>query len=110
MLSIKLLTLLGMIFHAAAFVPAPRMIQRPTVLLASQHQEDFLFGSKNKVAATVAGLSTGAFFQAAVALAEEDYEIAELPPPYVPVIFAVVLLGGVGFLTGSLGDVMTEGN
>eukprot|EP00591_Stephanopyxis_turris_P001365 CAMPEP_0195529306 /NCGR_PEP_ID=MMETSP0794_2-20130614/31793_1 /TAXON_ID=515487 /ORGANISM="Stephanopyxis turris, Strain CCMP 815" /LENGTH=106 /DNA_ID=CAMNT_0040660595 /DNA_START=282 /DNA_END=602 /DNA_ORIENTATION=- len=45
---------------------------------------------------------------AAVALAESDVEYAELPPPYVPVIFAVVILGGVGALTGSLGDVISD--
>ena len=42
-------------------------------------------------------------------MASDDYEIAELPPPYVPAIFGVVLLAGVGVLTASLGDVMDEG-
>eukprot|EP00816_Leptocylindrus_hargravesii_P001882 CAMPEP_0196813068 /NCGR_PEP_ID=MMETSP1362-20130617/33411_1 /TAXON_ID=163516 /ORGANISM="Leptocylindrus danicus, Strain CCMP1856" /LENGTH=98 /DNA_ID=CAMNT_0042189083 /DNA_START=25 /DNA_END=321 /DNA_ORIENTATION=+ len=42
-----------------------------------------------------------------VAMAD-DVEIAELPPPYVPVAVAVVLLGGVGVLTNSLGDVLAE--
>ena len=35
-------------------------------------------------------------------------EIAELPPPYVPALFGVALLVGVGLLTGSLGNVMDE--
>ena len=38
-----------------------------------------------------------------------DVEVAELPPPYVPIVFAVALIAGVGLLTGSLGDVIAEG-
>lgn len=53
----------------------------------------------------VLGLST---FVSSV-LAAEDYELADLPPPYVPAIFAVVLIAGIGILTGSLGNVMDEG-
>ena len=40
----------------------------------------------------------------------DGIEIAELPPPYVPVFFAVSILVGAGVLTLSLGDVMEEGN
>lgn len=35
-------------------------------------------------------------------------EISDLPPPYVPLIIAVLILLGVGLLTGSLGDVYSE--
>ena len=35
-------------------------------------------------------------------------EYAELPPPYVPVAFGLLLLVGVGALTGSLGNVLDE--
>jgi hypothetical protein len=38
----------------------------------------------------------------------QDIEVADLPSPYVPVLFGFALLGGVALLTGSLGDVMTE--
>eukprot|EP00984_Skeletonema_dohrnii_P038141 scaffold41023_cov122-Skeletonema_dohrnii-CCMP3373.AAC.2 len=38
----------------------------------------------------------------------DDLEVTELPPPFVPVIFAIVVIGGVGVLTASLGDVYTE--
>eukprot|EP00554_Chaetoceros_debilis_P015106 CAMPEP_0194119234 /NCGR_PEP_ID=MMETSP0150-20130528/38516_1 /TAXON_ID=122233 /ORGANISM="Chaetoceros debilis, Strain MM31A-1" /LENGTH=136 /DNA_ID=CAMNT_0038810867 /DNA_START=50 /DNA_END=460 /DNA_ORIENTATION=- len=38
----------------------------------------------------------------------EDLEIAELPPVWVPILFAIVIIGGVGLLTFSLGDVMNE--
>ena len=41
--------------------------------------------------------------------AADDYELAELPPPYVPAIFGIILLAGVGVLTSSLGNVMDEG-
>ena len=42
-------------------------------------------------------------------VAADDIEMTELPSPFVPVIFGVVLLGGVGLLTASLGNVMDEG-
>jgi len=43
----------------------------------------------------------------AIAVADE-LEIAELPPVYVPILFAIGVLGGVGVLTASLGNVMDE--
>ena len=56
------------------------------------------------------GLSTGLLASAAMALAETpELEIAELPPPYIPALFAVGLLVGIGVLTGSLGNVIDEG-
>lgn len=39
----------------------------------------------------------------------DDLEMAELPPVYVPILFAIGVLGGVGALTLSLGNVMDEG-
>jgi hypothetical protein len=41
-------------------------------------------------------------------LAAAELEMTELPPPYVPALFGVALLVGVGLLTGSLGNVMDE--
>lgn len=35
-------------------------------------------------------------------------EIADLPPIWVPIVFALGILVGVGLLTSSLGDVYTE--
>ena len=45
-----------------------------------------------------------------VAMADDasSMEYAELPPPYVPVAFGLLLLVGVGALTGSLGNVLDE--
>ena len=39
----------------------------------------------------------------------DELEVAELPPVYVPIIFAIGVIGGVGVLTASLGNVMDEG-
>lgn len=44
----------------------------------------------------------------AMAAAADEVEIAELPPPYVPILVAFGLFIGVGLLTQSLGDVMGE--
>jgi|EP00979_Chaetoceros_neogracilis_P007436 hypothetical protein len=38
----------------------------------------------------------------------DDVEVADLPPVWVPILFAVAILLGVGGLTFSLGDVYTE--
>jgi len=43
------------------------------------------------------------------AFATEELEIESLPPVYVPILFAIGVLGGVGVLTASLGNVMDEG-
>ena len=59
--------------------------------------------------ASLAGFITGAIGFVGQGLAADEYELAELPPPYVPALFGVVLLAGVGLLTSSLGNVMDEG-
>ncbi len=59
--------------------------------------------------ASLAGFMTGAVGLIGQAMAAEELEYAELPPPYVPAIFGIVLLVGVGVLTSSLGNVMDEG-
>mmetsp|Transcript_10323 Transcript_10323/g.17066 ORF Transcript_10323/g.17066 Transcript_10323/m.17066 type:complete len:171 (-) Transcript_10323:52-564(-) len=71
--------------------------------------------SANAVCAGVTGLTTGWLSFAASAMADyytdgavDDLEIESLPPPYVPIIFAIVIIGGVGLLTSSLGDVMYD--
>ena len=60
------------------------------------------------------GIVSSAFASAAVpaaalAAVEDGVELAELPPPIVPIIFAIGLIVGVGLLTSSLGDVYSEG-
>jgi len=79
--------------------------QSPVARAATQ-----LFAEKSSTTATasLAGFMTGAVGLIGQAMAAEELEIAELPPPYVPAIFGVVLLVGVGVLTSSLGNVMDE--
>ena len=48
------------------------------------------------------------FTVAPAAIAADAVELAELPPPYVPVLVGLGLLVGVGVLTSSLGNVMDE--
>eukprot|EP00536_Pseudo-nitzschia_multiseries_P003067 jgi/Psemu1/295094/fgenesh1_pm.43_\ len=59
-------------------------------------------------ASSLAGIITGITGFVGTVLAEEEYEMAELPPPYVPALFGVVLLVGIAVLTSSLGNVMDE--
>lgn len=63
---------------------------------------------KRLSSASLAGIITGITGFVGQVLAEDEYEMAELPPAYIPALFGVVLLGGVGFLTLSLGNVMDE--
>lgn len=76
-------------------------------VMASERRPRF-FGLR-MITARVAGLVSGLGGYVARGMAAEDLELAELPPPYVPALFGVVLLAGVGVLTASLGDVMEEG-
>jgi hypothetical protein len=76
------------------------------------HNLEFVIDQKKDVSMLhmLGGFMTGGMMVGA-ALAEEasgEIEIEDLPPPYFVVIFAIAILGGVGLLTGSLGDVMTE--
>lgn len=113
MVSGKLLSFVGVLCYAVAFVPTCRVSSRRSFSVASQgfasQREPALDFDLKVAAAAAAGLSTGAFFQVGAALAAEELEIAELPPPYVPLLFGVGILAGVGLLTSSLGDVYSEG-
>mgnify|MGYP005848795105 CR=1 FL=1 len=115
----------------AAFAPttfvssSPRITTSP-VVVSVLPQDDDLFAppqddasmmissnnnnnNNNNVATAATGFVTGLMAFAGSAFAGEEIEMAELPPPWVPALFAVVLLAGVGVLTGSLGNVMDEG-
>ena len=78
----------------------------PVVPSPAPSRKSIVFSSK--MIPTVTGLISGLSGFVAAGMAE-DLEYAELPPPYVPALFGVVLVAGVGVLTASLGDVMTEG-
>eukprot|EP00429_Kryptoperidinium_foliaceum_P010744 CAMPEP_0176001702 /NCGR_PEP_ID=MMETSP0120_2-20121206/262_1 /TAXON_ID=160619 /ORGANISM="Kryptoperidinium foliaceum, Strain CCMP 1326" /LENGTH=147 /DNA_ID=CAMNT_0017334257 /DNA_START=68 /DNA_END=511 /DNA_ORIENTATION=- len=86
------------------FASSPEFEDPPLVRIVESEKRGFI-GSR--IASKVAGLVSGLCGYVARGMAE-DVEYAELPPPYVPAIFGVVLLAGVGILTASLGDVMTE--
>lgn len=109
----KFLVVLGcclLLTHASAFVPSSSFAdrgRRSAAILGAEPQR-LPFAVRSAAAtALVAGVATSQFFVDA-ALAYDDLEVADLPPAYVPVAFGVVLLGGVGWLTSSLGDIMTE--
>lgn len=81
----------------------------PLVQMVTSSPNKGLFGFvSNRITSKVAGWVSGLCGYVARGMAE-DIEYADLPPPYVPAIFGVVLLAGVGILTASLGDVMEEG-
>jgi hypothetical protein len=70
---------------------------------------DILSEQRGFWASSVAGLVSGLGGYVAQGMAADELEMAELPPPYVPALFGVALLVGVGALTASLGNVMDEG-
>ena len=83
-------------------------------LFYRKNQENYSFIDTNTnnrlgfLASSVAGLSSGLVGFLTTAVADDEYELAELPPVYVPVLFGLVLIVGVGVLTASLGDVIDE--
>ena len=79
---------------------------------AAAASDQFVTGMMNAHFATIgAGLVVAAgslFAWVPAAWASTEVEMADLPPPYVPVIFGFAVVAGVGVLTGSLGDVINE--
>lgn len=65
-------------------------------------------GKGGKETSVLAGFLSGSLSLIPAALASTEVELADLPPPYIPVIFGLVLIVGVGLLTGSLGDVIDD--
>lgn len=109
-----LLALLCLVCQACAFAPlkAAPTIPRSVKALAAPEEysfADIVTEKRGILASSATGLASGLLSFVASGLAADEYEMTELPPPFVPVIFAVFLIAGVGVLTGSLGDVMTEG-
>lgn len=83
----------------------PLEFEEPPLVIIAESEKRGSFAAR--VVSKVAGLVSGLCGFVARGMAE-DVEYAELPPPYVPALFGVVLLAGVGILTVSLGDVMQE--
>ena len=102
---------------ASAFtntVPQTQQLVVPssTLILTAHptHNDDEVISSNAPLPRWTASFAALATSAAAVlpALADDDVQFAELPPPYVPALFGLGLLVGVGVLTGSLGNVMDE--
>ena len=70
-----------------------------------------VFPPSSEVSKIFLGAVFNLSFGVSIAKAVDDLEmeIAELPPPYVPILFSIALVAGVGLLTASLGDVIAEG-
>ncbi|KAL3944844.1 MAG: hypothetical protein SGBAC_001046 [Bacillariaceae sp.] len=111
MWKVTLIASLCLVAQAFAFSPFHQARKKGIELPSAQLEtlrENPLETLNSALMPTLAGLSTGLVGCVAKVLAEEEYDLAELPPPYIPVLFGVVLTAGVGILTFSLGDVMTE--
>lgn len=111
MWKVTLIASLCLVAQAFAFSPLHQARKNGIELPSAQFEtprQNPLERLNNALMPTLAGLSTGLVGCVAKVLAEEEYDLAELPPPYIPVLFGVVLTAGVGVLTFSLGDVMTE--
>jgi hypothetical protein len=115
----RVLAFTFLVCQAAAFAPIPflsrTMNAAPFSPLAVRDGEPesstfrlCVLSNRPKVPALIAGLSSGIISLVSSVLAADGIEMAELPAPYVPVLFGLGLLVGVGVLTGSLGDVMDE--
>lgn len=113
----KVLFLLCTIYQASSFaplVPIQPPIHLSTNVVASTEESSLRFLKKVSLLKTLsASLASLSLVPSALALDDfysgsQDIEVADLPSPYVPVLFGFALLGGVALLTGSLGDVMTE--
>ena len=122
-------TCLALACRAAAFAPPNHAAsvrhqirngnaQYPVPLLAEQddNEEGVVVSSAvtslpPSAAAALARLASASMVALAPlsALAADDIEIADLPPPWIPAVFSVFLVVGVGVLTGSLGNVIDEG-
>lgn len=113
----KVLILLCMIYQASSFaslVQSKPPMHLATNVVSSIEESSLRFLKKGSPLKTLSvSLASFSLVPSALALDDfyggsQDIEVADLPSPYVPVIFGFALLGGVALLTGSLGDVMTE--
>lgn len=86
---------------------APNQLQS----IVRQNLDQIMENSPSSSSVLSTSAAAGMFLTPSVANAFEtldDVEVAELPPVYVPILFAIAIMIGVGVLTSSLGDVYTE--
>ena len=79
------------------------------MVIESDSDDDKKTLRQSLIAGCITFVTTTTPLSAFAAEALEELEIEELPPVYVPILFAIGVLGGVGVLTASLGNVMDEG-
>jgi hypothetical protein len=119
---IKLLPFFCLFLQTFAFSPARSICEaKPGNSLAAETKSFLLDEEINsavekkycgrKVTVSAVSISAGILSLSQIVLAADDeveIEIADLPPPFVPVLFGLCLLVGVGLLTSSLGNVIDE--
>jgi hypothetical protein len=88
---------------------------QPSIISIEEEQQNPLAVGVGKIADSSSGLKQSLLAGCITFLSTtpfaafaDDLEVTELPPPYVPVVFGILVIGGVGVLTASLGDVYTE--
>ena len=79
------------------------------MVIESDSDDDKKTLRQSLIAGCITFVTTTTPLSAFAAEALDELEIEELPPVYVPILFAIGVLGGVGVLTASLGNVMDEG-
>lgn len=109
MLKATLITVFCLLSQACAFAPQKFSPNLHEISPTQFGSEEALSSTPGTLISSIAGLSTGLVGCIAKVMAEDDYEIAELPPTYIPVLLGIALVAGVGALTASLGNVMDEG-
>jgi hypothetical protein len=119
MMKISLIAALCFLAQVHAFAPNKGFVgePRPMAIFGTSPKvddhslADVLSEKRGFLASSVGGLVTGLSSCVAAGMAVEDYEyeIAQLPPTWVPAVFGIFLVAGVGVLTASLGNVMDEG-
>jgi hypothetical protein len=91
-------------------VETPRFLSPTDESSADDGNESASLASRSSAASVAAaGLASALFAFVPTAMAvTEEIEMAELPPPFIPVLFSIGLLVGVAVLTGTLGDVIDQ--
>jgi len=85
---------------------SPRLGVTTSLSVSAKQQSDIVPQNGNRITAGL--LSASLLLTPMAAVASTEVELADLPPPYIPVAFGLILIVGVGVLTGSLGDVIDE--
>ena len=99
------LLVLAALASAAALRVAPAPVRAPPAPARAPALRE---AARRAAGGALAGATLLTVPATALAEASESYAAPELPPPYLPVAFAIFLLAAAGALQLSLGDVMLE--